>query len=174
MVFFRTTITRTVIMEPAFFDAKLRDHVRKQNQREVSGKFFDGVGTVILPLHVRDEDISKGIIESLTGRAHYTVTFDAVCFKLLKNEVVDAVVTQVTHGNMILSVGPVVVVVDRHYMPADFEFVPSAEGDNYASRDTGAAIRVGSAVRVRVVGAIASKSQIAAVCQMSDPGLGPL
>ena len=174
MVFFRTTITRTVTVEPQHLDAKLKDHVQLQNRREVSGKFLDGVGTVILTLRIPDEAITRGQIESLTGRVQFVVTFDAICYKLLKNEVVDAVVTQVTHGNMILSVGPVVVVVDRHYMPADFEFVPSAEGDNYASRDTGAAIRVGSAVRVRVVGAIASKSQIAAVCQMSDPGLGPL
>jgi DNA-directed RNA polymerase subunit E'/Rpb7 len=65
-------------------------------------------------------------------------------------------------------------VVDRHYMPADYEFVPSSDGDNYASRETGVAIKVGSAVRVRVVGAINSKSQIAGVCMMSDPGLGPL
>ena len=170
MVFFRTTITRTVIMEPQHMDAKLRDHVQAQNRREVSGKFIDGVGTVILTLRIRDDAISRGQIESLTGRAHFVVTFDAICFQLLKNEVLDAVVTQVTHGNMILSVGPVVVVVDRHYMPADFDFVPSAEGDNYASRETGVAIRVGSAVRVRVVGAISSKSQIAGVCQMVRQG----
>lgn len=172
MVFFKTTITRTVILEPQHFDAKMMEHVQAQNRREVAGKFLDGVGTVIMTL--RAQEITRGQIESLTGRAHFLVTFDAICFKLLKNEVLDAVVTQVTHGNMILSVGPVVVVVDKHYMPADFDFVPSAEGDNYASRDTGAAIRAGSSVRVRVVGAIATKAQIAGVCQMSDPGLGPL
>jgi DNA-directed RNA polymerase subunit E'/Rpb7 len=174
MVFFRTTITRTVIVEPHHLDAKLKDHVQLQNRREVSGKFLDGVGTVILTLRIPDDAITRGQIESLTGRVHFVVTFDAICFKLLKNEVVDGVVTQVTHGSMILSVGPVVVVVDRHYMPADYEFMPSADGDNFASRETGAAIKVGSAVRVRVVGAIASKAQIAAVCMMSDPGLGLL
>lgn len=57
-------------------------------------------------------------------------------------------------------------------MPADMEF--TAEDSSYTSSETGIKVRVGSAVRLRVIGASMVGSNPCAIASMNEPCLGLL
>lgn len=95
MVFFQKELTKTVVIHPRFLGKKLRKTVTETLLAEVVGSSIDGAH-VIAVLRISDENISKGVIEALTGSVRYDVTYRAVLFRPFRNEVLDCVVKQVT------------------------------------------------------------------------------
>jgi hypothetical protein len=64
----------------------------------VQGISVENAGYIITVLHIADENISKGRIDHLTGAVRYEISFDALLFRPFKNEVMDALVTEVTEA----------------------------------------------------------------------------
>lgn len=73
-----------------------------------------------------------------------------------------------------VDVGPQRILVSSMYMPADYEFV--ADDSSFTSAESSIKIRVGSALRVKIVHADdpSSVASLAAIASIADPFLGPL
>lgn len=111
MVFFQQQLERTIVVHPMWLGPKLRDHVRKQLTEEVEGLPLSSAGFVITVLAIEDENISKGLVDSLTGFVKYRVSFSALVFRPFRNEVLDAVVTSVSDIGFFAAAGPLSVLV---------------------------------------------------------------
>jgi DNA-directed RNA polymerase subunit E'/Rpb7 len=171
-MFIKCSITRVVIVEPQFLGRDLLGHVRKQCAYEVMGHTLGDVGLVVAILVVTD--IGKGVIDDLMGSVRFTVVFDALCFRVIRNEVLDAEVETCWSNGLVVTVGPgLAVYVDVGCLPSDMHFVASGEGDYWATEaGDDSAIRKGSSVRVRIINPTKGDRHVAAVGTLTDPGLG--
>jgi DNA-directed RNA polymerase subunit E'/Rpb7 len=176
MVFTVSRITRVVIVEPQYLGRGLMTHVRKQCAFEVVGRSLPDAGLVVAIIDIDDRDIGKGVIDDLLGSVRFTVAFDAICFRVLKNEVIDGEVERCWSSGLLVAVGPgLTVYVDVGVLPSDMHFVASGEGDYWATEgDAGYAIKKGAHVRVRIINPSKGDRAVAAVATMTDPGLGVL
>jgi DNA-directed RNA polymerase subunit E'/Rpb7 len=84
-----------VVIHPRFLGKKLRKTVVDTLKAEVVGSCIDGAH-VIAVLRISDENVSRGVVEPLTGSVRYDVTYRAIMFRPFRNEVLDCVVKQVT------------------------------------------------------------------------------
>jgi DNA-directed RNA polymerase II subunit RPB7 len=84
-----------VVIHPRFLGKKLRKTVVDTLKADVVGSCIDGAH-VIAVLRISDENVSRGVVEPLTGSVRYDVTYRAIMFRPFRNEVLDCVVKQVT------------------------------------------------------------------------------
>jgi DNA-directed RNA polymerase II subunit RPB7 len=96
MVFLKKQMKRVLMVHPQYLGPMLRQTIRDQLVAEVQGISVESSGFIITVLQIADENISKGRIDHLSGSVRYEVSFDAVLFRPFKNEIMDAVVTEVT------------------------------------------------------------------------------
>lgn len=76
-----------------FFGPKLQDTVRARVREEVEGNIVETYGYVVQVLDFAD--IGKGVIDSTTAYAKFTVKYNALLFRPFINEVCDVVVDSV-------------------------------------------------------------------------------
>lgn len=172
MVFFLQELQRTIIVHPQFLGPNLRRTLREQLLAEVEGMSVDNAGFIVAVLGVSDENLSKGLIDHLSGFIKYKIKFSALMFRPIRNEVVDAVVKSTSDVGFFAEVGPLNVMVARLHIPGDMEFNP--EDSTYTSTETGVKIGVNSSVRVKILGASVLQSTQCAIASINEPYLGLL
>ena len=137
----------------------------------MTGEVTDA-GYVIHILNFPDTGLAKGPIDNLTGRVRFDVTYDALCFKPFRNEVLDTLALQCTSQGFFAEAGPFTLFVSRIHIPGEFEFRP--EDTSWASSESGAVLRAGSAVRLRIMGVNPVSRSIAGIGTINEPHLGPI
>lgn len=191
MVFFVQTMRQTVVVPPSALGPRLKEHVREALYGSVEGQTIAhtgsqpisadgsvlssssaGAGFIVAVTRFSEGDIKGGVIDHLNGHVKYSLRYDALVFRPFKNEVMDAVVTSVTDLGIRAEAGPTDVFVGRPHMPMDMEMM--AADSSYTSSDTGVKIRVGSAIRVRVLGIAAHGSMTHVVASINEAHLGLL
>jgi len=172
MGFFRKQMTRSLWVHPQYLGPSVRSHIRLQCKSETAAEGITDSGFIIHVLTIPDQDIVSGKIDHLTGRTQFTVTFDAICFKPFKNEVMDTVVVTCTPQGVFAEAGPFTLLVHRLHIPAEFEF--RAEDATWFSADSNITITPGSSLRLRVMGVTNVKRTIAGVGTINEAFLGPI
>ena len=173
MVFFKKRLTRVVYVHPQHLGPRLREHIKARTQDDVQSAAMgtvSGVGFVVLVLQIKDDMISRGTIDHLTGLTRFEVSYDAIVFRPFRNEVLDATAKVCTAQGVFAEAGPLDLFISRHYIPQEYEF--RAEEAAWASTDTSAVIRAGTELRVKVLGANATGA-VAAIGTINEPFLGP-
>ena len=168
--FLRRGVARTVIVQPQHLGANLRAHVKAQCSAEATAEGVNEAGFVIAVLRILDENVVSGPIDHITGGVRYDVMYDAVCFRPMKNEVMDAIVLTCTAMGFHAEVGPFTLFVSRIQLPGDMEFRP--EDMAWVSTDAGPPIKAGAVVRVRVMGVNLVSQSIAGIGTINAPYLG--
>ena len=144
--------------------------VRDRLIQKVEGSSLGKEGYVITVTSVRDEDIGQGVIED-SGNVNFVVNYVAILFCPYKNEVMDAVVTYVTHFGFYAEVGPLTVFVSRRAMPEDITTFNS-ETETWISDDQEVEIKAGCGVRLRIMGTTIDSTEINAVGTIKGDFLG--
>ena len=109
------------------------------------------VDVVLKVLEIKEEDVTAGVIEYDTGDVVYTVKYHALLFRPFKNEVLDAVITEVTIFGIACCVGPLRIFVSRHNMPSDISGGFDGEKEYYISDDKTIFMKKGCGVRLKIV-----------------------
>jgi DNA-directed RNA polymerase II subunit RPB7 len=172
MGFFRRRMTRQVMVHPQHLGANLKAHVRAQCSAEAAAEGVSDAGFVVAVLRIPDEHMRNGPIDHFTGAVRFDVTYDAICFRPMRNEVMDALVQTCTAMGFYAEAGPFTLFVSRIHLPADMEFRP--EDTAWVSADAGPPIRAGAVVRVRVMGVNPVSRSIAGIGTINAPFLGVL
>lgn len=190
MVFFVQAMRQTVIVPPSALGPKLKEHVREALYRSVEGMPIshagaqavaadgtplgssNGAGFIVAVTRFSEDEIRGGVIDHMNGHVKYILRFNALVFRPFRNEVMDAVVTSVTDLGIRAEAGPTDVFIGRPHMPMDMELV--AADSSYTSNETGVKLRVGSAIRVKVLGVASHGSMTHVVASINEPFLGLL
>lgn len=116
--------------------------------------------------------VSEGtIVDDGTARAKFHVKYDCVVFRPFKNEVLDAVVTQVNKFGFFAEAGPLQLFVSNALITEDMKFDSSGE-NCYVSDDQQIKIQRDCEVRVRIVGMRADANDIFCIATIKDDYLG--
>ena len=96
-MFFEIKMTRNVRLHPRHFGPKLEDELMKTLMKEVAGNCTKRFGYVIAVTHIEPRGLKgKGVVQEGTGMAIFPVEFTCIVMRPFKNEIYEAVVTNVT------------------------------------------------------------------------------
>lgn len=169
MGFFVVSMHRHVHIHPRFFGAKLQEMLTQRLTLEVEGTFAGRYGFVIAVLHVITP-IPNGELDDATGHAVFPLKYQAIVFRPFKGEVLDSVVTRLLPYGFFAESGPLNVFVTSKLMPEGMTF----DDQMWKSNDDVDVIKVGTAVRLRIIGLKIEATEINATGSISDPFLGPI
>lgn len=178
-MFYIIRLKRNVIISPEDMGPKFRRHVETYLRRAVEGVEIQPYGFVIAVVDIFDGDnmIAKVLDD---GSAKIVVEYDALLFRLNKDEVVDAIVERVTPEGLFCEVGPATVHVPRSKIPEVYGYdATTSMVARYVTLDADGShksIAPGTVVRVKVLAEVVRSKDFAfrAVCSMvENPFLGP-
>mmetsp|Transcript_167842 Transcript_167842/g.407980 ORF Transcript_167842/g.407980 Transcript_167842/m.407980 type:complete len:188 (+) Transcript_167842:230-793(+) len=166
-MFFRQKLKKLVKLPPQHFGPDIKNTVRHHLLTEMQGEKLPNGAHVITVTAVRDEDIGPGKLHHLTGEAEFDVTYEALLFRLFKNEVCDGIVTSTSMHGFWMQIGPEEYFVSHLHIPmppdedeidpdndedelrTGYTFV--AEQDRWVSEEDGREIKEGTKLRVKVI-----------------------
>lgn len=109
-----------------------------------------------------------------TGYAHYPITYLALVFKPFKNEILNAVVTDVNVQGLFCTAGPLHIFVSEIHMPSDLVLDERKDGmPSYFSEQEDLRIEKGTKLRVKIVGLRTDADNIQAIGTIKEDWLGP-
>ncbi|KAG5182308.1 hypothetical protein JKP88DRAFT_269964 [Tribonema minus] len=173
-MFYLKTLKKDLLLEPQFFGPNLHEVVGRLLLEQVEGMSLGNDGFVISVFSQNSANTSMemGTIEYDTGAANIICTYEAICFRPFRNEVLDATVSNVTDLGFFAEVGPLEIFVSRFNMPEDIANTGyDSVGDMWVSEDKEVEIKKGCGVRLRIIG-ITVEAELKAVGSMKDDYLG--
>ena len=100
----QAVLERSIRLEPRYFDENISETLRDRLFHEVEGQCFGEEGYVLSICDILV--VSLGFINDDAGSATYRIKYRALVFKPFHDEVLDAVVSNVTDTGITCSVGP--------------------------------------------------------------------
>jgi len=98
-----------MLLHPKFFGPDLQMQLKRKLYEDVEGKFDRRFGVIVA---VKDVvSIDRGKIVEGKGFASFRVRYRAVVYRLFKNEIIDALVTQVSPVGFFATAGPITVLI---------------------------------------------------------------
>eukprot|EP01089_Gocevia_fonbrunei_P020815 TRINITY_DN7835_c0_g1_i1.p1 TRINITY_DN7835_c0_g1~~TRINITY_DN7835_c0_g1_i1.p1 ORF type:complete len:171 (-),score=25.13 TRINITY_DN7835_c0_g1_i1:32-544(-) len=167
-MFFHITLERAVQLHPRAFGPNLRHTLIQKLHSEVEGTCSGRYGFIIMVTSI--EKVGLGKITEGTAMVTFPVTYKAIVFRPFRNEVLDAVVTNVNKMGFMAEAGPLQIFVSKHLIPADMTF--DAEESCYSSSDGSDQISKDDEVRLKIVGSRVDATEIFAVGSIKDDYLG--
>ncbi|GMI21599.1 hypothetical protein TeGR_g1811 [Tetraparma gracilis] len=175
-MFYVTTLTHSVVLPPRYFGSTLHATITRLVRESVEGKALAHYGYVVSVLHVPQEKMKGGVIEYDSGDVVFAVEYEALLFRPFKNEVLDAVVTDVNSMGFFAFVGPLRVFVSSHLFPPDLNGSAGGEGGfngtSWVSDDGEVHIRQDCGVRLKIIGTTVEQGTISAVGCINQDFLG--
>ena len=173
MVFFyKTDLIYEMLLSPQYFGPSMKTRIKDEVNKQVEGKCLGREGYVIAVTSVKDEDVDAGVVEYDTGCVAVNVRYAAILLRPFKNEVLDAIVDDVSELGVFTSVGPLHIFVSRHAMPEDLQNGFDADSDAWLSDDKEVEIKKACVIRLRLLGVMCDTTQITAVGTIKDDFLG--
>jgi DNA-directed RNA polymerase II subunit RPB7 len=126
-------LTHELLLYPRYFGRELHESVVKKLYQDVEGTCSPRVGYVVAVTAV--EHVGPGRVLDGRGAAVFEVRYRAVVWRPYKDEVVDAVVTEVNDQAVFADVGPTTAVVHRINLPHEFAFQKNANPPCYQNAD---------------------------------------
>lgn len=168
-MFFHVRREKNVVLEPRHFGARMKDVIMEKIKLEMEGTCSGRYGFIVCITHI--ENVSEGIItDDGTARAKFAVEYDCVAYRPFKNEVLDAVVTQVNKFGFFAEAGPLQLFVSNSLVPDDVKYV--TDENCYKSDDGQITIGVDCEVRVKIVGMRIDANDIFCIATIKEDYLG--
>jgi len=169
-MFFHISLDKTLYLHPRFFGPNLKSTLISKLHNEVEGTCSGRYGFVVTVTSV--DQIGLGRVQEGTGFVCFSVKFKAIVFRPFKNEVVDAVVSQVNKMGFFAEVGPLQVFVSKHLIPSDMKFDPQANPPCFISDDGSVKIEKDCEVRLKIVGTRVDANEIFSIGSIKEDYLG--
>eukprot|EP01006_Ploeotia_vitrea_P021920 TRINITY_DN54332_c0_g2_i1.p1 TRINITY_DN54332_c0_g2~~TRINITY_DN54332_c0_g2_i1.p1 ORF type:complete len:171 (-),score=25.48 TRINITY_DN54332_c0_g2_i1:505-1017(-) len=169
-MFFHLTLERIIRVHPRDLDKNVRKHIIDRLNGAVEGTCSGTHGYIIAVTDVID--VGNGRVQD-DGTTSYTIKFKAVVFKPFKDQVVDAVVTNLAKHGIFAEVGPLQVFISQHNLPAELTFNDHSIPKCWQAED-GTSIKKDDDVRLKILGTQITGSEMYAVGMMKEDYLGAI
>lgn len=173
-MFYIMHLIAEINLHPSLFGSKLKATVRKRVIEEKEGQSVPKYGYVVSVMAINDDDIGAGVVDSTNGFAKFMVRYQALLFRPFKNEVCDAVVESVTQVGFFARLGPFNNVYCTHNrFPPELRLERKDGKPVWTSEDGSWTIEEGSHVRIKIITATLTATQLSAVACIDEDCLGP-
>ncbi|KAJ3126858.1 DNA-directed RNA polymerase II subunit [Nowakowskiella sp. JEL0407] len=168
-MFFLKDLTHTIQLTPQYFNRDLISNLKQRLHDEVEGTCSGRYGYIIAVVQIGE--IGRGVLQSSSGIAEFTIPYKAVVFKPFKNQVVDGITTTVNKMGFFADIGPLQCFAIPPYLQFDPASNPPAfVGTTQETQDI--RIEKGTKVRIRLVGIRVDQSEIFATGSIKEHFLG--
>ncbi|KJE90132.1 RNA polymerase II core subunit [Capsaspora owczarzaki ATCC 30864] len=173
-MFFYMTLDKEIVLHPKYFGPRLRQALMEKLYTEVEGTCDGERGFIVAITSLSEEHLGRGRLMAGKGLVSYHVQYQAVVFRPVKGEVMDAIVTVVNKMGFFAEAGPISIFVSQvGGMPSEYSFDVTSNPPCFKSADmTIGAITVGSQVRLRIAGMRIDAESITTVGTIKDDYLG--
>lgn len=86
-------------LHPKYLGRRLQKTIKNELFNEVEGKYFSGIGYVLLVLSI-PSDVGIGLVDPNNGFAEFKIKYTALVYAPVINEVTYCIVTKVTPVSM--------------------------------------------------------------------------
>ena len=150
-MFFLIQRLDSVAIHPQYFGVELHQNILKQLRLKVEDKFTPRYGYTLLV--TKTYKISPGRLHEDTSHAHFDIEYQALVFRMFKNQIVIGNVTSVNRdgSGMMVDAGPVEIFISDKLMPNDLKYNTVKKGF-FSEQDSLVEIVTGSQVRVKIIG----------------------
>ena len=150
---------KELLLYPRHFGPNIQQILLEKLISSVEGSCSGRYGFVVCVTDVFET--GKGRIREGGGLATFPMRFNAIVFRPFKNEVFDAVVTQVNKLGFFAQVGPLQIFVSKHLIPGDMSFDPQSNPPSYQSSASDQPQRITKDSEVGACGARAALRPVA-------------
>ena|SRR3989338_8479991 len=174
-MFYILKLRRNIIVPPEELGPLYRRRLEAYLRKAVEGAEVRPYGLVIAVVDIHEGDKLGGKILD-DGSVKVVVSYEALVFRLNKDEVVDAIVDRVTPEGLYCDVGPAVVHIPKNMLSSQQEYIfdaTSALVARFVSADGSKSIAPGKVVRCRILAEVLrDEYAFRAIATMDAPFLG--
>eukprot|EP00123_Amoebidium_parasiticum_P013590 comp22045_c1_seq1/m.32036 comp22045_c1_seq1/g.32036 ORF comp22045_c1_seq1/g.32036 comp22045_c1_seq1/m.32036 type:complete len:176 (-) comp22045_c1_seq1:24-551(-) len=163
-MFFQVEMTHDLVLAPQYFGPRLRKIIKAKLHSEVEGTCSGRYGFVIAVTKINE--IGLGKIMETKGLVTFPIKYSAIVFRPFKNEVLDAVVTQVTKAGIFCQCGPLRTFISKGNAWSDAVYDPNANPPCLRSESNGLAVQLDDEIRIKIIGTRIDFTEIFAVGQL--------
>lgn len=171
-MYFKVVLKKIVYAQPEDLGPAIRRKLERYLRSDVEGKRLSDVGLVIAVVDILDGANIEGKVLD-TGAVSFAIKYVAVVFKLLKDEVVDGVVSEVRPDALVVGLGATNVYISKRQMPANYVYESDGAVSRFVTHSGDRMVSRGSVVRLRIISETAATAGIGAVGSIDGPYLGP-
>jgi len=167
------TIKDTVRIPPKRFNENLEQVIISELESSLSGSVDKNTGIVLSITNVKE--VGDGRVILGDGAIYYDVTFDALVYQPVLNEVVDGAVSEITEFGAFITLGPIDGLVHVSQITEDFMSYDQ-KGGTLVGKESKRVLKKDDSVRARIV-AISLKDRTSTSkigLTMRQPYLGKL
>ncbi|KEP66875.1 UNVERIFIED_CONTAM: DNA-directed RNA polymerase II RPB7 [Hammondia hammondi] len=169
-MFFVVEQWHNVALRPAQLGRRYTQYVETLLRQQVEGKCLHNLGYIICVIRI--VHMEAGRVQDGTGMVIVAARYQAIAFKPFKDEVLDAVITDVNKLGLFAQCGPLKVFVSRASLPPSFVYQDdSAVG---CMTDGEVELRVDSDIRLRLLGVRYDSMNLFAIATINESYLGPI
>ena len=163
-----------LLVKPEHCGPGYHEYLLDQLRQKIEGTVQDKAGLIISVKEIEPTD--KGKLHEGTGLIMVPMKYNALVLQLFKNEVVDAVVTELNKLGFFCEVGPARVFVSKSLLPEGWNYseAETTGSASFVSGDGISWIRRDVAVRVKLVATKQDQNRIQAIGTTNGEFLGPL
>jgi DNA-directed RNA polymerase II subunit RPB7 len=173
-MFFILNLKKNLLVTPEYLGKKLSAQLLNLLKRAVEGSFNSRYGYLVKVLTV--DKYGEGKVQDGSGDVLFPLSYKALVFMPYKNEVLDALVTNVLTEGFMAAVGPMNLFVSSQKIPSDYRIdLEARPHPRWTSvSDSTCHIQLGSDVRVKIIGIRVNGNEMLGVCEMAENYLGPV
>ncbi len=167
------TIKDTVRIPPKRFNENLEQVIISELESSLSGSVDKNTGIVLSITNVKE--VGEGRVILGDGAIYYDVTFEALVYQPVLNEVVDGAVSEITEFGAFITLGPIDGLVHVSQITEDFMSYDQ-KGGTLVGKESKRVLKKDDSVRARIV-AISLKDRTSTSkigLTMRQPYLGKL
>ena len=167
------TIKDTVRIPPKRFNENLEQVIISELENSLSGHVDKSAGIVLSITNVKE--VGEGRVILGDGAIYYDVTFEALVYQPVLNEVVDGAVSEITEFGAFITLGPIDGLVHVSQITEDFMSYDQ-KGGTLVGKESKRVLKKDDSVRARIV-AISLKDRTSTSkigLTMRQPYLGKL
>lgn len=162
-------MTKELFLEPEKLMPGIGERLRKEISTKVEGSCAGKAGYILSVTDIKE--ISKGVIHDSTGDTCFKIKYNAILLKPFKNEVLDALVTEIHKMGFFCQIGPLQIFVSVHQIPEELVF-DSSGIPVFQNKDQSLKIEKNSHVRLKIIGTRIDLKDIFAVGTIKEDYLG--
>lgn len=171
-MFLEVTETRRIHVPPADLGPALANRLEYLLREAVEGKRLPNIGLVVAVIDIKEGTTLSGKVLE-TGTVVFDMTYVAIVFRLVPEEVLDGRVIEVTSEALLVDVGAALVRVSRHHIPEHFAYDVNDATPRFISRDGTRTISESDNVRLRIMAETPQNDKFDAMGRIDAPFLGP-
>lgn len=159
---------KNVLVKPCQLGPKYQQCIDDMLRSSVEGQCNEQYGYIICVIRIVHKEPGK--VQDGTGMIVVRVKYQAIVFKPFKDEVLDAIVTDVNKLGFFAQAGPLKTFVSRTAIPKSFEYTEDTHYPCFTSSDF--SIKPQTAVRIKLQGIRYDLSNMYAIATINNDFLG--